>query len=82
MKNSGFKMKGYTYPGTSPMKGKAQMKRDAGRAKADDAQDTCAMRRTFVRPQYQEVSYIWVFDNMDIWFYTTSGALRPGPGCF
>ena len=38
MKNSGFKMKGYTYPGTSPMKG-AQAKRDAGRAKADDAQE-------------------------------------------
>jgi hypothetical protein len=35
MKNSGFKMKGYTYPGTSPMKGKAQMKRDAARAKAE-----------------------------------------------
>ena len=39
MKNSGFKMKGYTYPGTSPMKGKAQMKRDAARTKADEAQD-------------------------------------------
>ena len=39
MKNSGFKMKGYTYPGTSPMKGKAQMKRDAARGRADDAQD-------------------------------------------
>ena len=39
MENSGFKMKGYTYPGTSPMKGKAQMKRDAARAKADEAQD-------------------------------------------
>jgi hypothetical protein len=39
MKNSGFKMKGYTYPGTSPMRGKAQMKRDAARTKADEAQD-------------------------------------------
>jgi hypothetical protein len=32
-------MKGYTYPGTSPMKGKAQMKRDAARQDADEAQD-------------------------------------------
>ena len=39
MKNSGFKMKGYTYPGASPMKGKAQMKRDAARTKADEAQE-------------------------------------------
>jgi hypothetical protein len=45
MKNSGFKMKGYTYPGTSPIRGKAQMKRDAARAKADAAQD--AMSEAF-----------------------------------
>ena len=45
MKNSAFKMKGYTYPGTSPMRGKAQMKRDTARAKADDAQD--AMSEAF-----------------------------------
>ena len=35
---SGFKMKGYTYPGKSPMKGaKAKAKRAAAATKADDA---------------------------------------------
>ena len=35
--SSGFKMKGYTYPGTSPVKGKA--KRLAASQKAEDAMD-------------------------------------------
>jgi len=35
MKTSGFKMKGYAYPGTSPVKGKA--KRAAAAQKASDA---------------------------------------------
>ena len=37
MKKSGFKMKGYSYPGTSPLKGKAAEKRAAAGVKQDDA---------------------------------------------
>ena len=40
MRNSAFKMRGYTYPGISPMKGKAQMKRDAATARRNDAADS------------------------------------------
>ena len=38
--SSGFKMKGYTYPGTSPVKGRRKEARAAAAGKADDAMST------------------------------------------
>ena len=39
MKSSVFKMRGYTYPGISPVKGRAQMKRDAAAERRKEAAD-------------------------------------------
>mgnify|MGYP003651696508 CR=1 FL=1 len=39
MKKSGFKMKGYSYPGASPMKGKAAERRMAAQTRQTEAKD-------------------------------------------